>query len=60
MQIAYLNGCNAYDKILVHSRCASIVLLLLLSLCTNLSGYNLGCHRLEFNNQDSKVVFESF
>ena len=37
---------------------ASIVLLLFLSLCTNLSGYNLVCHRLEFNNQDSKVVFE--
>ena len=37
---------------------ASIVLLFYCRLCTNLSGFNLGCHRLEFNNQDSKVVFE--
>ena len=38
--------------------CASIVFLFFCRLCTNPSGYNLGCHRLEFNNQDSKVVFE--
>ena len=49
MRVAYPNGC----MLIMCTQGASFC-----RLCTNRSGYNLGRHRLEFNNQDSKVVFE--